>query len=545
MAANEGNCMGKFAKDWAWFGSSPIVGLLIGGLFIRSAIAALLPPGFDEAYYYLYTQHLDWSYFDHPLMVALSTGLGPWLTGNVSQFTIRIGSLLLYTGALILVYLTSVRLFSQKAAYLTVAIASLIPIFFVGFGVLTLPDSPLIFFWSATLLLATEEFLAQQTYQPSWRLAAIGLLVGLACLSKYHGVALGLGLVGFCLTRRPYRAALQSPWMLVALGLFCLSIAPIMIWNLQHDWISLRYQSGRAIPDRSYRLLDLIGTILISIAYLFPSFGFPLWWISLRTTWEQRDYRTHRRLHSVHSVPLILWISLPITLGFTLMGGYRPILPTWAMPGFWGLTLLLGDRAAKWSARGVRRWLWSSAWIIGLLLAIALSHLTLGTLQKPSTATVFGGLVPATVDGSVQLVDIQQLRRGFAASPKLINALQQADFVFASDIFMAGYVGMALAPLDHPPITCLNDDLRGFAFWSTAAQWVGKNGLYLAPNRQSNATQYASYFQSFEQIGEIPIVRGGEIVDIFRVYQGKNLLKPYPRLYGTDTGSVPKIWGNG
>jgi len=555
--------MGKFAKGW---GSEayPIAWLLVGGLLARSAIAVWLPPGFDEAYYYLYTQHPAWSYFDHPLMVGLSTGFGPWLTGQVSQFTIRIGSLLLYTGALILLYLTSVRLFSQKAAVLTVAIASLIPIFFIGFGVLTLPDSPLIFFWSAALLIAAEEFFRRPTYRPSWRLAAIGLVVGLACLSKYHGVALGLGLIGFCFTSHRHRTAFKSPWMLAALALFCLTISPIIIWNLQHDWVSLRYQSSRAIPDRSYSLLELIGTIFIGIGYLFPTFGFPLWWVSLRTTWDQwRSTTPHSKLkiqnsklkisptetlrerHSPLATSLILWISLPIILSFTLMGGYRPILPTWAMPGFWGMTLLLGDRAASWSPRGVRQWLWSSAVIISILLAIALSHLTLGTLQKPSTYAVFGGLIPAIGDGSVQLVDIQQVRRGFEASPKLTRALQQADFVFADDIFMAGYVGMALAPLDPPPIVCFNDDLRGFAFWSTAEEWVGKNGLYLSPKRQSNTNNYASYFQSFQQIGEIPVWRGGAIVDVFQVYQGENLLKPYPRLYGTGNGKTSVLRENG
>jgi hypothetical protein len=158
---------------------------------------------------------------------------------------------------------------------------------------------------------------------------------------------------------------------------------------------------------------------------------------------------------------------------------------------------------------------------------------------------VFGGLIPVTVDGSVQLVDIQQVRRGFEESDPLTRALQQADFVFADDIFMAGYVGMALAPLDHPPIICFNDDLRGFAFWSTAAEWVGKNGLYLAPKRQLNTAKYASYFESFEQIGEIPIWRGGTIVDVFQIYQGKNLLKPYPRLYGTSNGKTSALRRDG
>jgi len=42
--------------------------LLVGLLF--RVIAFWLYPGFDEAYYYLYSLHLDWSYFDHPVLVA-------------------------------------------------------------------------------------------------------------------------------------------------------------------------------------------------------------------------------------------------------------------------------------------------------------------------------------------------------------------------------------------------------------------------------------------------------------------------------------------
>ena len=109
-----------------------LVSLLAGGLLLRGAIAFWLPPGFDEGYYYLYTLHPAWSYFDHPLLVALTTGFGPWLTHIVSPFTIRLGTLLLHTGSLLLLYLTSARLFSKRAALLTLAIASLIPIFQLG-----------------------------------------------------------------------------------------------------------------------------------------------------------------------------------------------------------------------------------------------------------------------------------------------------------------------------------------------------------------------------------------------------------------------------
>lgn len=507
-------------QRWVWV-------ILLAGLVVRSTIAGFLPPGFDEAYYYLYTQHLDWSYFDHPPLVALSTGLGVWLSGNVSAFTIRWGTLLLHTGALLLLYQAAAGLFGRKAALRTLAIASLVPIFLVGFGVLTLPDAPLMFFWSATLYTAAREFFPStpdgaKSYQPSGKLAIVGLFVGLACLSKYHGAILGFGLLGFCLTSPFHRRALRSPWLLLAFALFLLAIAPILIWNGQHDWVSLRFQSGRAVPGSGYRVLDLLVTILVGIAYLFPSFGFPLWWTTIRTAKEavrsgNGDDRLKQRL--------ILWVSLPLVLGFTVMGGYRSILPTWTAPGFWGLTLLLGADAARWSVRWTRRWLWGSGWAIGILLLIALLHLNLGIFQQNSRYALGEGFVAAEADASVQQVDVSQLRQGFRES----GVLNQGEFVFTNDIFLAGQVGMAIAPLTRQPVTVLSNDPRGFAFWSEPPDWVGKTGLLVTPAGRAEATvaQYQGYFKSIVKAAEIPVRRGGAIVQTFEVYCCQTLLRPY------------------
>ncbi len=567
----------------------PLLGLLLGGLLWRGAIAYFLPLGFDEAYYYLYTRHWDWSYFDHPLGVALTTALGPWLLGDVSAFSLRFGTLLLYTGSLLLLYLTGQRLFSARAGLMAVAIASLIPIFHLGFGVLTLPDSPLIFFWTAALYVASSEFfppsgmaqdpltarskaipeaipkaipemIAQDRpetmldpapYRPTYRLAVLGLLVGLACLGKYHGLALGFGLVGFCLTSPRYRAALVSPWMVAGLGLFVGAIAPILLWNWQHDWVSLRFQSGRAVPDRGYNLGDLLVTWLVGIAYLFPTLGLPLWWVSL----PNRAKHWGGRLVGLRGAwpnasPLrgaetnfVLWVSLPLMLTFTLMGGYRQILPTWPAPGFWGATLLLGAGAAALPRIKLRRWLGGSALVIATLLLVILSHLTWGTLQRPSQYAILGGLVPVADDASVQLGDIRQLRQGFTDSAPLATALQKADFVFTTDIFLAGRVAMAIAShpesAAHPesapskPITCLDADLRGFAFWSKAADWVGQDGLLVTARSPHDLAQIQSYFTSVQPVGEIALRRGGAIVQTLQVYSAHHLLRAYPRPYGS------------
>ena len=529
-----------------------VIALLLGGLLLRVIIAVLLYPGFDEAYYYLYTLHLNLSYFDHPPLVALATGFGPWLTGEVSQFTIRIGTLILHTGALILLYLTSARLFSAKAALLTLAIATIIPIFLVGFGVLTLPDSPLIFFWTASLYCAAWEFFdnRHEKYRPSYRLAILGLLVGLACLGKYHGFILGLGLVGFCLTSR-YRSALTSAWTLLGLGLFLVTISPLLIWNIQHEWISFSFQSRRGIPSGEYELPDVVSTFLTGVAYLFPTLGLPLWWVSLRSGLEQIIHPyVKTRKKSLHPNPksqddirqkqlLILWVSLPLIVGFTWLAGYRQILPTWSLPGFWAATILLGQQVVSWQknfSRLVQRWLWGTAIAVISLLLFALLHLSIGTLQKPSDYALFGGFFSPQRDPSTQLFDIQQLRQGFADSPTLNSALQNSSFVFTNRYYLGGQIGMALAPLAKTPITTFDKDIRGFAFWSKPEQWLGKDGLYVTTDkfarRQELMDRYKPYFKTVENIGSIPIERGGEVIQVFQVYQTKTLLKPYPRPYG-------------
>ncbi len=528
MPINQGNA--PFYDRWSAI-------LLLIGLVVRGAIAYVLPVGFDEAYYYLYTQHLDWSYFDHPLLVALATGLGVWITGQATPFTLRWGALLLHTGALWFIYLTGKRLFAARTGWLTLAIASLVPIFMVGFGVMTLPDAPLMFFWAATLYIAAWEFFPEAsestsspfTYRPGPRLALLGLLVGLACLGKYHGAALGLGLLGFCLTQRPYWRVFTSPWLVVSAGLFSLAIAPILVWNAQYDWVSLRFQSGRAIPAQGYHLLDLLGTWLAGVAYLFPSFGLPLWWVSGKALWQQISGSQRHSKPSPENA-LLLWMSLPLMILFTLMGGYRPILPTWVTPGFWSATLLLGAAASQISRRWVWRWLVGSAAAIAPILLLALLHLNLGILQKPSQFALAGGFLPPATDASTQQISIHQLRTQLAQ----LNLAEQGDFLFTNDIFLAGQVALAIAPLPQRPITCLDPDPRGFAFWSTASEWVGQRGVLITRAEQAERAirQYQPYFATFQKVADLPLQRGGVVVQTLQIYQAGPLLRPYPRPYG-------------
>ena len=470
------------------------------------------------------------------------------MTGNVSQFTIRIGSLLLYTGSLIFLYLDALRLYTLQIAVITLAIASAIPIFQIAFGTLTSPDTPLMFFWALSLWLATQEFFEYQGYRPSFRLSLLCLTVGLACLGKYHGFILCLSLLGFCLFSPTYRAVFKSKWLFIGIFLFSLAISPILVWNSNHEWVSFLFQANRTVPQRGYYLDRAILSLLVELVYLFPVFGIPLLWTVIRGTfqsvrvfsWRSANSRSISRTEwDAEKRNLLLWLSAPLIFGFTLMGGYRQILPAWKMPGYYSAIMLLAERVVI-SLRSSRqnipyRWFIGSIGTIIIILFIALSHITLGTFQTPSNSKIFG-LLPIAGDTSTQLIDIQQLRQGFMNNPKLDSALKQADFVFTNRYYSGGQIAMAIEPVYHKPIECFDEDPRGFAFWSRADQWIGKNGLFIATTEfkveQDAKDRYPEYFTKITKVGDIPIIRGGQIVQNFGVYQANKMIKPFARPYG-------------
>lgn len=526
------------------------IAILIWGLLTRLVIATFLPPGFDEAYYYNYTLYPNLSYFDHPPLVALATGFGVWLTGEVSQLTIRLGSIILYTGTLIFIYLTSAKLFSVRTATLTLAIATSVPFFQVGFGTLILPDSPLMFFWAASLYVASYEFFSnEETYQPSSKLSGLGALIGLAFLGKYHALLLGFGLIGFCLFSPTHRKALISIWSLWGLGLFLVVISPVVIWNSQYNWVSFLFQSTRAIPEVSYRLDNLLVTFLAGVGYLFPTFGLAIWWTNFKVLGQiliaskYQIFQLKLTLDQQKQL-LILAVSLPVFLIFTLMGGYRQILPSWHMPGFFGATLILGQQAAIAQDRNpklVRNWLWGSGVTVMIILSVALCHVANGLVQKGGNGAIAGGFWEAKDDPSTQLIDIKQIRQAFIDSPTLKAELANSKYIFSNNFFVSGQLGMAIAPITDAPITCFDQDLRGFAFWELATPWLGQNGLYITLEIfEEPLAKYEGYFESITPLEDVYVKRGGQTVQTFHVYRTTKLLKPYPRPYGIDSENIFK-----
>jgi dolichol-phosphate mannosyltransferase len=217
----------------------------------------LLP---EEAYYWIYAQHLDIGYLDHPPMVAWLIWLGTTIFGS-NEFAVRLGAALCWLIAALLSFQLARDLYGRTAAFVAVLLFSTLPFFFT-MGFLMVPDAPLTAAWAGTLYFLGRATLAE--HRRAW--LGVGVCMGLGLLSKYTIALLGLATLIHLLLDPRARRWFWSPWPYLAAVIALLLFSPVIAWNAAHDWASFAFQSTRrlsAAPKFSLHLL--VGSIVFMI----------------------------------------------------------------------------------------------------------------------------------------------------------------------------------------------------------------------------------------------------------------------------------------
>ena len=178
---------------------------------LRLVLAGTLPLAPDEAYYWLWSQHLQTGYFDHPPMVAL---VHSHRHGAVRRRPVRHSS----------------ARPARRRRRIGVALArrrgflpappcradrrgplqrhALLP---ASARILITPDTPLMLFWTAALGRASAA--AHDRRRCALVARGIGFAAGLALLSKYTRCTAGRGYrIVAGSPRRAGRASLRTPW---------------------------------------------------------------------------------------------------------------------------------------------------------------------------------------------------------------------------------------------------------------------------------------------------------------------------------------------
>jgi hypothetical protein len=305
-------------------------------------------------------RRLAWGYVAYPPITPAIARLALELFGP-SLVGLRLFSSLAMSGSMVLAGLMARELggnrSSQLIAALAVAIAPIVLIQGALFQYVAFD-----YLWWVLLAYLTLRLLNRDDAR--WWLA-IGTVIGLGMMTKYtmaFGVA---GLVGGVLLT-PVRRFLRSPWLWGGVLLSLLIVLPNLIWQAQHNWISLQFLS--AIHARDVAIGRTSGYLVEQLVVCANVFVLPLWVAGLYGYFFNPTLARYRVLGWVYLIAFVLFF-LAEGRSYYLAPAYPMLFAAGAVIGEQRLVGLATRRA-----RLARR----STWV-----ALALGGLTFAPLMLP------------------------------------------------------------------------------------------------------------------------------------------------------------------
>ncbi len=218
-------------------------------------IAPTFGLGVDEAHYVLYAKHLDLSYFDHPPLVGWIHSLLFYTVGT-NEFLARVPAIMISFVFNFFLYFW-VEDFTENKAVAFASVVAVNLLFMVNaLFIMLLPDTILMFLifplMHATKRLETNNDISSYVYA--------GIIFGLLGLTKYTSVIfVPMFILYFILIKR--LDVIFNIKILILIFIASVIISPVIVWNINNDFVSLKYQSSHVIRNK------------IKLKYFFRSLG--------------------------------------------------------------------------------------------------------------------------------------------------------------------------------------------------------------------------------------------------------------------------------
>lgn len=474
---------------------------------LRLLVAASAPLSPDEAYYWVWSRALAPGYLDHPPMVALWIAAGTSLVGDtalgvrlLAPFATAFGSVLLWDGAERLVP-------GARAGLIAAVLLNATLLFGVGAVTMT-PDTPLLFFWTATVW-ALARFAASG--RGVWLIGA-GLATGLAFASKYTAIFLVPGIGLWLLGVPGLRAWLlrAAPWLGAALG--CLVALPVVLWNAQHGWASFVKQGGRTgawEPARAVRFLgELVGSqigLATPLIFVLCVAGVA---VATRRAWRMRDAGSVL-IASLTLPPALVFIEH--ALGDRVQGNWPAILYPTAAIGAAGL----GEWWAGWRRPAIAL---GGAITVLVYIQAALAPLPLSPHLDPTMLRLAGW------SGLAQ--QVEEARRETGAS-----------FVAADEYGIAAELARNL-----PGVMVVGVEPRWRFFGLPRAEVAGRTGLLVRSLRRGAEIDTAPWAK-IDEVGRAVRSRNGVTAEGFRLFRVEGRPTSIPEVVMPNTGQPHGLTG--
>lgn len=318
----------------------------VAALVWRAWLAKAMPLTGDEALFYWWSRFLDYGYYDHPPMVAWWIAASRALMGDAA-WAVRATAVALPLGVGWAMWWGWSPIDRRRAAW-AVLLYWLAPLNWLNALVVT--DTPLILWaaWSAAAMVRAERATEARgdAGQGAWALYALsGVFMGLAFLSKYFAVLLGLAHVAY------FAVWGRGRWRGLALMVvFALpAVAVNVLWNLNHCWANIMFN----LFNRNEGAQASWGNVLTFVGMMAYLLGPVLLYAGFR--------QRRALLSAARSQPLTVCMALVPLLCFALMSAQKVIGLHWVL-GFYPfvhvwLVWALPAEALPALRRGLAVWL--------------------------------------------------------------------------------------------------------------------------------------------------------------------------------------------
>jgi len=324
----------------------------------------------DEAHYWDWSRHLDWSYYSKGPLVAwlirLSCSLlGPWsvsLTGT-EMLAVRFPAVLCGSLLILSLYVLTVQVYgSDRLALGVLGLCLSFPAIAAGSSLMTI-DSPYTCCWGWALVLGHRAIFRGS----SWAWPAAGLVAALGILAKFN-MLLWVPSVGlFLLTSREHRPLLFRRGFWVMALLASLGCLPILVWNLQNDWVTFQHLDALAHGMRQESSVRWLGPLVYVGEQFALLLGF--WFVA----WAGAMVAHRPWVEDDAGKRYLWWMSLPmftVFLVFSVKTGGGEL--NWPLAAYLsGLVLAAGWLVGQ--LQSPRRWYrWVMAAGMGMATALGL-----------------------------------------------------------------------------------------------------------------------------------------------------------------------------
>ena len=421
----------------------------------------------DEAYYWQWSRHLDWGYYDNTPLMAPVIRLFTAIFGP-TELGVRAGASVSALVISVFVYLLAKRLFGPAVAVVSVALANVIPLFAAGYVIMT-QDPVQIAFWAAALYVVHRALNDRPEW--SWWIGA-GVLAGLAAQAKLNALSLLAGVFLYLLLSPTARARwLRRPEPYVAGLVALLVFAPFLWWNHTHQnafWIHAHAMASRGSGhDGPKWVLRFLGDQAVLLSpFIFLTYLYTLYDGGRRGVKEQDD------------VYLFLWCPSLVAFSSTLVTALRSkVEGNWAVDAYvTGVILIAAVFVRVWQ-RGQAGRVW-----VGLSAALAVI-MALGALFP---VTVYGPFIalhrsmPGWLGQGVGRTNELYGWKTLAGRIRLERAAMGGDpFVFGINYRMPSEAAFYLPGQPQTYSLFLNYKASEYMFWEDPDSLKGRDAIFL------------------------------------------------------------------